>query len=454
MPDGDTIAAVASGPEARNSLRALIRLSGPAVATVESDLLDDPRAGSAGARPARLRLPPAHSLPVLLLRGVPPRTFTGEPALEILLPGGPALVRRVMDAVLAVPGVRAAGPGEFSARAYLNGRLTLAQAEGVAAVVAAQSAAALETARQTLRGHAGDLCRGWAAEVAALLALVEAGIDFSDQDDVVAIAPAALRARAAALAGAIESHLGPAHAEASTGLPRVVLAGPPSAGKSTLFNALLGRRRAITSPAPGTTRDAIAEELDVQIDGDARRVELVDLAGVDGSLPGAEADGAAAAAQRRAREEIAAADVVVLCRPPGARGAALPEGARGVVVRVRTKADLPRGDGPPHPPAEAEVPVCALDGRNLAELRRAIAAAALAAASRGVAPRGSLLPRHARAAARARTSLRRLVAMPGPGAEIEAGLLRAALDALGEITGAVTRDDVLGRIFASFCIGK
>lgn len=436
---GDTITALSSPPG--RSARAVVRLSGPATREVLGTVLEGP------ARPferecfkGRLRLGEA-SLPVLVATYRAPASYTGEDGAEVLLPGNPLLVERVLARLAALPGVRAATPGEFTARAYLNDRLSLDQAEGIAAVIAAENEGQLEGARELLTGRTGTHYRRWAEEVATLLALVEAGIDFTDQEDVVPITPGALRARLWALAAEIESFVGArAGREPMSGLPRVVLAGEPNAGKSTLFNALLGRRRAVVSPVAGTTRDVLEEELDLsrELPG-AGAVVLVDLAGVDGVAGRGAID---AAAQSRARDAIARADVVVQCDPSG-RFAPVRDGAP--VIRVRTKADLP---GAPHDTDTIEL--CALDGYNLGVLRRAIAEASCTSRSGAM---GAVLPRHARALTEACDQIAR-AAESAASAEVAAAALRGALDALGEVTGRISPDDIIGRIFATFCVGK
>ncbi|HEX8877363.1 MAG TPA: GTPase [Phycisphaerales bacterium] len=435
--------------------RAIVRLSGSGVFaflrdwTVTSDRpLPDPLTRGIHAATGRVG---GFPLPLLIAVFPGPNSFTGEDVAELLLPGNPHLMQRVIDELLAratASGVamRRANPGEFSARAFLNDRMSLEQAEGVAALIAAETVEEMDAAQRLLRGERGDQYRALADEAATLLALVEAGIDFTDQEDVVAIAPADLRQRLAGLIRAIDSITGAAAGEeADRSLPRVVLAGKPNAGKSTLFNALLGRQRAVVSPIAGTTRDVLEEELAL---ADAHAL-LCDCAGIEEA---AALGVVAASMQARTRNAIADADLVLWCDPSGRFDPGdLPE-SRARVIRVRTKADM--AHAPQAAGGDRTIEVSALDGFNLGALRRAIADQALG----GSRTTRSLPARHRRALASAAAWLRRAAEAAGGDRlrhpEVIASHLRSGLDALGELTGRLTPDDVLGRVFATFCVGK
>jgi tRNA modification GTPase len=449
MQSGDTIVAIAS-PVGR-SARGLIRLSGPACRSVCEDCMSTEWKGrSAGS--CRFRIATDVSAPCLWIAYTAPRTYTGEDIVELILPGNPHLLDRVMATLTALPGVRRAAPGEFTARAYLNSKLTLEQAEGVAMTIAATNDAELAAAHRYLTGVAGRVCAEIADAVAQTLALVEAGIDFSDQEDVVLISTSELLERIATALSDLDEMLTGAVGEHREGNARVVLVGPPNAGKSTLFNALLGIRRSVVSDESGTTRDAIVEQLDLsQSTPSAGTVDLVDLAGLDDSSVGA----LDSLAQQRALDEIDRADVLVVCDPTGRFDVPMctRTGSEKPTLRIRTKADLPGEHN-----NDSSIAVCALDGWNLAALVRAIADSCSASTpgDRLVAPRHAQAMQHAsQSLHRAHTRARdQPIDLPLQEVELIALELRQALDALGSITGAVTPDDVIGRVFASFCVGK
>lgn len=437
MIAGGSIAALASAPG--TSPRAVLRASG-SLDDLDA-LFTQPIPRTRGAHRLSLRLNEHAQLPALVAVSIGPRSYTGEDSLDILIPGGPAIVERVVRTLTNAPGVRHAEAGEFTARAYMNGRLDLEQAKGVAMTIAASNADELRAAQRLMSSAQGSRSAAWNASLSRLLALVEAGIDFADQEDVVAIEPTVLAGELRTLRDEILSAVTSSSGnEQRTGLPRVVLAGAPSAGKSTLFNALVGRERSVVDEAPGTTRDAIAEELALPGGG---RIELVDLAGLDGAHPGS----LDAEVQRRAREEIERADAMVHCDPAGVFDADLKSDLP--TLRVRTKADQPVPSA-----GHADLEVCALDGWHLDELRARIASIVGltgAAAGGAIAAR---LDASLRAAAAHLESARSLASSGRVQWELIAGEMRRALDQLGVITGRVDPDEVLGLIFKTFCIGK
>ncbi len=447
MQLGDTIIAVSSPPG--RGPRGLIRLSGPEAHAHLA--LPRERFGA-----VRLHLS-IGELPAMALRFDKPRSYTGEDVLELVLPGNPDLLERVVDDFVDL-GVRRAEPGEFTARAYFNGKMTLSQAEGVAQTIAAESDAQLAAAKQLLSGRLGTLAAELAEEVAMLLALVEAGVDFVEEEDVVAIEPEMFLRRArpirAALAAQLARAVGVEHLSEA---PWVVLLGPANAGKSTLFNALLGRTRAVESPIAGATRDVLVEPLLLPLGGE---VMLVDLAGV-----GTDVDRLMRRAAEARTAAMQRAELVIECFPSDAepneaqrwlRAAARRVGANVPRLCVRTKCDLV-GDSP-----GGDLALSAKSGVGLPALVDLIEARLRDRASSLAADALALAPRQEEALRRAEASLTRAIELVekrvGQRAlandELVAGELRECLDALGEIVGEITPDDVLGRVFATFCVGK
>ncbi len=423
----DTIVAI--GSPSGSAPRALVRLSGPAIHAVLAAMgltHLTPRC----LTPGRLRLDEV-ALPALAAVFDAPATYTGQPMAELQFVGNPTLARRVVRRCLDA-GARPAEPGEFTFRAFLAGKLDLTQAQGVADTIAAQSDAQLRAAAALREGALGRTAARIADDLANLLALVEAGIDFTDQEDVTPIAPRKLEQAIVDLRREVDSLLRRSAAWSSVeSLPRVVLVGRPNAGKSTLFNALLGRPRALVSAIPGATRDVLEEPITL---GDAQ-VMLCDLAGLDKAITALDHD-----VQAAARRAIDRADLVLLLHP--AEDEAAPRLAASAVLLVRSKDDAGRFAGS----------VSAATGRGLAELRLRIADRVLGARAHKGSEAAALHPRHERALRE--TSKRLAHALRATSSELTAAELRGALDALGELTGRCTADDLLGRVFARFCIGK
>lgn len=462
-------------------MRGLIRLAGPKAfeileqITASRDVRQSPKRQRGSARSgdptlahasgsdeapdrvltkARLRDP---GLPVLVARFPGPGTYTGDDVAELQLPGNPALLDRVVRACVR-HGARLAEPGEFTFRAFLAGRMDLTRAEGVAATIAATSDSQLAAAHLLRQGRLGSFATDLVDRLGQLLALVEAGIDFTDQEDVVPITPRELdngmKEVETDLRRLLERSRSWGTLEA---LPRVVLVGPPSSGKSTLFNALLGHDRAVIHDQPGTTRDVLEEPLELTCPG-GRRVEvmLVDIAGLDDAEALLDR-----AAQHAADAAIARADLLLLIRAaddPEPRTHTRGRPTNTPAIPVLTKTDLLSAK-------EADpdaLPVSAPTGQGLERLRKSIAKRV---GERGVSLAGDMLalqPRHETALRDALTGLdvarERLApqrdAAALDGVEWVAAALRDALDALASLGGELTPDDIIGRVFATFCVGK
>jgi len=382
-----------------------------------------------------------------------PQSFTGEDVLELHGHGGPAVMSLLLKRSLEL-GARLARPGEFSERAFLNGKLDLAQAEAVADLIAAGSEAA---ARAAMRSLQGEFTRQVRALVEALIALrthIEAAIDFPEEE-IDFLADDSLRVRGQALIDGIERLL---RAAQQGRLLRdgitVVLAGPPNAGKSSLLNALAQQDSAIVSPIPGTTRDVLREHIVL----DGMPVQVLDTAGLREGRDDIEREGV-----RRARAAIEHADHVLIVVDDSDPTQAdidallrqLPAGIPRTLLRnkIDKTGRAPGAIEAPNAAAPAELAISATTGAGLDALRAHLKDCAGFAP--GEAGTFSARRRHLEAIERARShisaSLAQLEYRHG---ELAAEELRQAQQALNEITGEFTSDDLLGRIFSSFCIGK
>lgn len=440
----DTIAAVATAL-GRAGL-AVVRISGPEAAVVLGKCFRRPR--GAALRPGRAHfghvVDPATGDPIdeaMAWFRPRPNTYTREPFAEISCHGGEVAPRVVLGAVLAA-GARAAEPGEFTLRAFLNGRIDLAQAEAVLDVVEARTAAQLRLARSAMSGalsaRVGELRR----QAIQLLAQLAATIDFPD--DAVPEATVADAVRHL-VDDAEELLRGADHGELIRTGARVAIAGPPNAGKSTLMNALLGRERAIVAPTPGTTRDTLEETLSV----DGIPLVLIDTAGLRSADDPVERIGV-----ERSAAAVAQADALLLVldgsRPADRELHAAIEGLHPTVVALN-KSDLgTRLDAAELGLVAPAVMISALEkanlGRLLSTLRERLAPG-------GMATEAILAnSRHVALVREAQGYLAEL--LHAPYADQMAAGLEAAVDALGRITGETTTDDLLAAIFSRFCIGK
>lgn len=440
MAEHDTIFAAASG--FGRAAICVIRLSGPRVRTALAAL-------AGGAPPARrlalrtLRDPAnGEALDQALVAYFPaPASFTGEDQAELHVHGGLATRAGVLGALGRLPGLRAAEAGEFTRRAFLEGRMDLSAVEGLADLIEAETQAQRRQALRQLEGWLGRLAEGWRTRLIEAQALLEAALDFSDEGDVAG----SVEAQAASRLATLEAEIARAVADAGRGERLregyvVVLAGPPNAGKSTLMNALARRDVAIVSAVPGTTRDAI----EVRLDLGGLPVTLIDTAGLRETADLVEAEGVA-----RTRARIAGADLVVWLDPVDAP--APPEaGLAAPALRVRTKADLdPRAAA-----AGGDLALSVPTGAGVDALLAAIEDRA-----RGVLGEGGdavvTRERHRVALERARDALARARAALAAGdTELAAEDARLAARAVGAISGRVDVEDVLDALFGAFCIGK
>ncbi len=436
MRSDDTIFATASGYG--RAAVCLIRISG-----AQSRLILDTMTGGVPA-PRRavlrtLREPgtgePLDQALVLWMPG--PQSFTGEDQAELHIHGGLATRAALLRALGGVENCRPAEAGEFTRRAFLNGRMDLAQVEGLADLIDAETEAQRRQALLQLEGRLGDAAERWREGILQALALLEASLDFSDEGDV----PADLEADILRRLGLLESELLEALANRSGERLRegltVVLAGPPNAGKSTLLNALARRDVAIVSPIAGTTRDII----EVHCDLGGLPVVIVDTAGLRESHDSIEQEGVS-----RARARAQDADLVLWLVPPEESDTEAPPARR--LLRIGTKADLNRDA------RGCDILISASTGEGIAELIGRLEQEAEAALGQGDAI--VTRERHRKALERAHVSLvrsRELLQNGGP-VELAAEEVRLASRAVGEITGRVDVEHVLDRLFSSFCIGK
>jgi tRNA modification GTPase len=427
----DTIVAMSSAVGVAG--RIIVRLSGADAPSILENF-GVPRGEHASARRAELRFDGV-ACPAWVYQFESPGSYTGEDLIELHLPGNPVLARMVVDWATR-HGARPAEPGEFTARAYFRGKLDLSQAEGVAAAIAAQNREQLAASRQLMAGELATRLRPDLETLAESLALLEAGIDFSDEG-IEFISLRDLLGRFEGVIGHLETLARESvRFEKLTHEPAIVLAGRANAGKSTLTNALSGQNRSVVSPVSGTTRDALSVEI-VLRRGIAR---LIDAAGIESEISG-EID-------RQMREmalaAIERADVLVLVRD-STDGRGEIQLTRLPDIRVASKCDLGT------PGWSDYLAVSAVRGEGMDELREKMDRVAFGSDSAGA--RLALSGRHVRLLEEAVETLRRAPAAKDS-IELLAAEVRGAIDALGEILGIVTPDDILGRVFSRFCIGK
>jgi tRNA modification GTPase len=451
LPDDAPIAAVATAP-GRGAV-GIVRVSGAGLASLAKAITGcalQPRVAHYGP------FADAHGAPIdhgLALFFPAPHSYTGEDVLELQAHGGPVVLHLLLARCLELgaPSLRHAQPGEFTLRAFLNGKLDLAQAEAVADLIDAHTEAAARSAAHSLAGALSAEVQALAQQLLELRTLVEATLDFPDEEiDFLEKADARGRlARLDADLAQVLDHMrqGALLREGMT----VVLAGQPNVGKSSLLNALAGAELAIVTPVPGTTRDKIGQT--IQIEGVP--VHVIDTAGLRDSSDEVESIGIA-----RSWSEIERADTVIFLRDLTRLGEPAYDAAdRDIAARLRDVARVlqvfNKSDAVA-PAAHSEgLVLSARTGAGLAELRRAL----LERAGWHASPQGAYIARtrHVQALQRARAHLREAQALAERGdaaLDLLAEELRLAHHALGEITGRVSADALLGEVFGRFCIGK
>jgi tRNA modification GTPase len=437
MTSGDTIAAISSSVGV--AARIVIRTSGPLSLSLARQLGASDDAGPGASTRPTIRFRDL-IVPAWIYLFAAPRSYTGEDLVEYHLAGNPILAKLLLDELLA-RGARAAEPGEFTARAYFNGRMDLTHAEGVAATIAAGNEGELAAARRLLAGELAARLAPVLDRLTETLALVEVGIDFTEED-VSFLSRQQQRSRISEADEALDRLIADStRFERLAHEPHIVLVGRPNAGKSTLLNALAGRERAVVSPVAGTTRDVLTAEITLP----HGLVRISDVAGIEQHSTLSEIERQMQANALRAAK---AADVLVLVEDLTDTRPSLTLAANPSLI-VRTKLDLASSEAD----LQNGIAVSTLTGQGMNELRERLDAACFkdASAARSLA----LNLRHLRAIEDARAALSRASqAVAGAGAEVLALDLREAIDAIGNVLGQVTPDDVLGHIFSGFCIGK
>lgn len=458
-----TIFALSSAPGRAGV--AVIRISGPAVRDVLRTMAH-PAVTDRQAAFRRIRHPQNGDEidRAVVLFFASPKSETGEDVAEFQVHGGPAVIRAVLDALARVQGCRMAEAGEFARRAFQNGKIDLAEAEGLADLIEAETEDQRRQALRQASGHLSALTDGWRERLIACAALVEAGIDFSDEGDVAADAFAQARRQAIPLRDEIRAALDDGHrGEILRDGFRIVLAGAPNVGKSSLLNALARRDAAIVSPEPGTTRDTI----EVRLDLGGLPIVITDTAGLRATTGAVEQEGV-----RRTLRSAAAADLVVWVveaaapedpsvprASPGDTTEAPPaQGLRidpGRLLIAANKADLT----PAAPrPVGVDIAVSALTGAGIPELVRLLAERArarLITHPGGVtAPAVVTQARHRHLLEACCDHLDAFLAGTDDAPELRAEDVRSAASALGRITGRIDAEDVLDAVFGRFCIGK
>ncbi|WP_208180065.1 tRNA uridine-5-carboxymethylaminomethyl(34) synthesis GTPase MnmE [Sinorhizobium medicae] len=436
----DTIYALSSGSPPAGV--ALIRVSGPATADALARLCGPlPPARVATLRTIRTRNSDIlDSGLVLYFPG--PASFTGEDCCELQVHGGRAVVSAILDELAAMDGLRHAEAGEFARRAFQNGKLDLVEVEGLADLIAAETEMQRRLAVEQSGGGQSALYAGWARRLTHARAMIEAELDFADEDDIPGSVSAAIWTDIGRLREEIDEHIARAGvAEIIRDGLKIVIAGEPNAGKSSLLNALAQRDIAIVTEIAGTTRDVLSFDLSLA----GFSVKLFDTAGLRETDEVVEREGI-----RRARQVIADADLVLLLseKPSDFRLDEWQPGKSVPVIRVATKVDRPM---PRWKTSEADVFLSTRTGEGMDKLL-AMLQAHLPDLAGNTALSMPSRRRHVDCLRQAGAALVR--SMEARELELQAEQLRQAGDALGRITGRVDVEKLLDVIFSEFCIGK
>ena len=434
----DTIVALSSGAPPAGV--AVVRASGPRAAQLARALAGDvPEPRHAAFRILRDR--DGGEIDRGLVLWFPaPASFTGEDCVEFQVHGGRAVIDRLLDAAVAIDGVRLAEAGEFARRAFAAGKLDLVEAEALGDLILAETEAQRRFAVEQAGGAQSRLYGDWRARLLHARAMIEAEIDFADEEDVPGSVSDRIWGDVVSLIGEIDRHVaGEARGRIMRSGFQVALVGAPNAGKSTLLNALAGCERAIVSATPGTTRDIVEARLDLG----GYLVVLADTAGLRADAGAIEREG-----MRRAVRRAGASDLVIHLDEHG-MFADLDLGVERPVWHVRSKGDLGAAEGRA---AEADFVVSAATGAGLDRLMAALKAEV----DRHGGLADALVPGRDRHMGHLRACKAHLVdslseRLP---LEIRAEALRLAADDLGRITGRIDVEEMLGAIFSRFCVGK
>ena len=442
---GDTVFALSSG--GGRAAIAVVRVSGPAAADALMRIGGAPLPEPRRAALRRFREPETEE-PIdqgLALWYPAPASATGEDVAEFHVHGGPAVLNALLDALAALPGLRAAEPGEFTRRAFEAGRLDLTQAEGIADLVAAETEAQRRQALAQMQGSLQRLYEGWRERLMTLRANVEAAIDFSDQelgeDPMAAAAPGL-----AALEAEIAAHLDDdRRGERLREGFCIAIVGAPNAGKSSLLNRLSGRDAAIVSTRAGTTRDVVEVRLDLA----GWPVTFADTAGLRESGDEIESEGV-----RRALARAASADLSLVVFDGALWPQADPQSLALLgddALAVLNKTDLLTSNAPAAIGGQPALGVSCLTGADIDGLLGTLTDEIARRYPAGGVP-ALTHARHRQAVVECRDALARAIA--GPADERLAEELRFAADSLGRITGRIDVEAVLDLVFREFCIGK